>query len=218
MTRVDDKEYDHLFKLLIVGNSAVGKSALLMRYADGTYDASYITTIGIDFKVRTIEVEDKRVKMQIWDTAGQERFRTIGTAYYRKTHGVIVVYDVTSRESFSNVERWLSEIKQNCETTPTVVLVGNKDDDPNSKKVGSDEANEFARKMEIPLFETSAKENINVEEMFYQVAKLMVDKNVLKTLARTKAKENDNDNKKVRPDRSDEKRKRKKGKSRCVIV
>ena len=110
MARVDEKDHDYLFKLLIIGNSAVGKSALLMRYAGGTYEDNYITTIGIDFKVRTIEVEEKRVKMQIWDTAGQERFRTIGTAYYRNTHGVIVVYDVTSRESFLNVEQWLQEI------------------------------------------------------------------------------------------------------------
>ena len=126
MAGLGEKDHDHLFKLLIVGNSAVGKSALLLRYAEDTYDENYVTTIGIDFKVRTIEVQGKRVKMQIWDTAGQERFRTIGTAYYRNTHGVILVYDVTSRESFLTVERWLQEIRQNCEGTPKIVLVGNK--------------------------------------------------------------------------------------------
>ena len=186
MAGYNDKDYDHLFKLLIVGSSAVGKSALLLRYAEGTYDGNYISTIGIDFKVRTINIDDQKVKLQIWDTAGQERFRTIGTAYYRNTHGVIVVYDVTSRESFTSVERWLREINQNCEGTVKIVLVGNKDDNPKLKTVQTDEALEFANKMGIQLFETSAKENINVEEMFYATAKLMVSNSIYKTLARRK--------------------------------
>ena len=114
MATNNNKDYDHMFKVLVVGNSAVGKSALLQRFAEGNFDDSYVSTIGIDFKVRTINIDDQRIKLQIWDTAGQERFRTIGTAYYRNTHGVIVVYDVTSKESFLNIERWLHEINQNC--------------------------------------------------------------------------------------------------------
>ena len=216
MANVEEKDHDYLFKLLIIGNSAVGKSALLMRFAGGTYEDNYITTIGIDFKVRTIEVNEQRVKMQIWDTAGQERFRTIGTAYYRNTHGVIVVYDVTSRESFVNVEQWLKEIKQNCDRPPTVVLVGNKDDNAILKKVHTEEAADFAAKIGIPLYETSAKENINVDEMFYEVAKMMVDTRLTKTIARNKAKEMNNEAKSVKPMGRKVSR-AKKDKQKCLI-
>ncbi|XP_041079083.1 ras-related protein Rab-35b isoform X2 [Polyodon spathula] len=109
------RDYDYLFKLLIIGDSGVGKSSLLLRFADNTFSGSYITTIGVDFKIRTVEINGEKVKLQIWDTAGQERFRTITSTYYRGTHGVIVVYDVTSAESFVNVKRWLHEINQNCD-------------------------------------------------------------------------------------------------------
>jgi len=167
------KEYDHLFKLLIIGDSGVGKSSLLLRFADNTFSGNYITTIGVDFKIRTIEVEGEKVKLQIWDTAGQERFRTITSTYYRGTHGVIVVYDVTSGESFANVKRWLHEIEQNCEVVNRI-LVGNKNDDPDRKVVVTEDAQRFADQMGIMLFETSAKENINVEEMFNAITRLVL--------------------------------------------
>lgn len=147
------REFDHLFKLLIIGDSGewarppieqlpsdyrhissdlvtnflsfyilgVGKSCLLLRFADNTFSGSYITTIGVDFKIRTLEINGERVKLQIWDTAGQERFRTITSTYYRGTHGVIVVYDVTNGESFANVKRWLGEIDQNCDVVNKVL-------------------------------------------------------------------------------------------------
>ena len=184
MARGTEKDYDHMFKLLIVGQSEVGKTALLKRYTESTFDDNLVTTIGIDFRTRTIDVGDKKVKLQIWDTAGQERFRTIGTAYYRNTHGVIIVYDVTSRDSFSKVEQWIREIKDNCEGTTKTVLVGNKDDDPTRKVIQTEEAQQFSTSMQIQLFETSAKENINVEEMFYAIAERMVNINVYKTMAR----------------------------------
>uniref|UniRef100_A0A8C2N0F0 Ras-related protein Rab-35 n=1 Tax=Cricetulus griseus TaxID=10029 RepID=A0A8C2N0F0_CRIGR len=159
------RDYDHLFKLLIIGDSGVGKSSLLLRFADNTFSGSYITTIGVDFKIRTVEINGEKVKLQIWDTAGQERFRTITSTYYRGTHGVIVVYDVTSAESFVNVKRWLHEINQNCDDVCRI-LVGNKNDDPERKVVETEDAYKFAGQMGIQLFETSAKENVNVEEMF----------------------------------------------------
>ena len=96
-------EYDYLFKLLIIGDSGVGKSCLLLRFAEGTYTDSYISTIGVDFKIHTVNLDGKVVKLQIWDTAGQERFRTITSSYYRGAHGIIVVYDVTDQETFSEL-------------------------------------------------------------------------------------------------------------------
>lgn len=164
------REYDHLFKLLIIGDSGVGKSSLLLRFADNIFSGTYITTIGVDFKIRTVDVNGERVKLQIWDTAGQERFRTITSTYYRGTHGVVVVYDVSSGESFANVRRWLHEIDNNCDVVNRI-LVGNKDDDPDRKVVVTDDAQTFAQQMGIQLFETSAKENKNVEEMFLAITK-----------------------------------------------
>ncbi|XP_058453854.1 ras-related protein Rab-35 isoform X3 [Malaya genurostris] len=146
----------------------VGKSSLLIRFSDNTFSGSYITTIGVDFKIRTVVINEERVKLQIWDTAGQERFRTITNTYYRGTHGVIVVYDVTNGESFANVKRWLQEIESNCDVV-NKVLVGNKNDDPNRKVVIFEDAQRFANQMDIQLFETSAKDNINVEEMFLAI-------------------------------------------------
>ncbi|XP_076048132.1 RAS oncogene family member Rab35 [Oratosquilla oratoria] len=178
------REYDHLFKLLIIGDSGVGKSSLLLRFADNTFSGNYITTIGVDFKIRTLEVEGQRVKLQIWDTAGQERFRTITATYYRGTHGVIVVYDVTNGESFANVKRWLHEIDQNCEVVNRI-LVGNKNDCPDRKVVLYEDAKRFADQMSIQLFETSAKDNINVEEMFTVMTRM-----VLRTKKEQKERQN----------------------------
>ncbi|TDH03373.1 hypothetical protein EPR50_G00162320 [Perca flavescens] len=159
------KDYNHLFKLLIIGDSSVGKSSLLLRFADNSFSGSYITTIGVDFKIRTVDIDGERVKLQIWDTAGQERFRTITSTYYRNTHGVIIVYDVTNPESFVNVKRWLNEISQNCDNV-CKILVGNKNDDPARKQVDTQDAVRFGESMGVRVFETSAKENVNVEEMF----------------------------------------------------
>uniref|UniRef100_A0A1L8DV28 Putative rab subfamily protein of small gtpase n=1 Tax=Nyssomyia neivai TaxID=330878 RepID=A0A1L8DV28_9DIPT len=142
------RDYDHLFKLLIIGDSGVGKSSLLIRFSDNTFSGSYITTIGVDFKIRSVVINGQRVKLQIWDTAGQERFRTITSTYYRGTHGVIIVYDVTNGDSFANVKRWLQEIEQNCDVV-NKVLVGNKNDFPERKLVETEDAQRFARQMGI---------------------------------------------------------------------
>ncbi|EDO44528.1 predicted protein [Nematostella vectensis] len=169
------RDYDHLFKLLIIGDSGVGKSSLLLRFADNMFSGSYITTIGVDFKIRTINIDGEKVKLQIWDTAGQERFRTITSTYYRGTHGVIVVYDVTSADTFVNVKRWLHEIDQNCDDVIRI-LVGNKDDCPSKKVVETADLQKFGEQMNIRVFETSAKENINVEEIFSSITKLVLEK------------------------------------------
>ncbi|CAB3989043.1 Ras-related Rab-35 [Paramuricea clavata] len=169
------RDYDHLFKLLIIGDSGVGKSSLLLRFADNTFTGTYITTIGVDFKIRTIEINGEKIKLQIWDTAGQERFRTITSTYYRGTHGVIVVYDVTCAETFVNVKRWLQEIEQNCDDVARI-LVGNKDDCPERKVVVTEDAANFAEQTGITLFETSAKDNLNVESVFVDITKNVLAK------------------------------------------
>ncbi|CAI9734812.1 ras-related protein Rab-1A [Octopus vulgaris] len=163
-------EYDYLFKLLLIGDSGVGKSCLLLRFADDTYTESYISTIGVDFKIRTIELDGKTIKLQIWDTAGQERFRTITSSYYRGAHGIIVVYDVTDQESFVNVKQWLQEIDRYASETVNKLLVGNKCDQNPKKVVDYTTAKEYADSLGIPFLETSAKNATNVEQAFMTMA------------------------------------------------
>lgn len=161
---------DYLFKLLLIGDSGVGKSCLLLRFADDTYTESYISTIGVDFKIRTIDLDGKTIKLQIWDTAGQERFRTITSSYYRGAHGIIVVYDVTDFESFNNVKSWLHEIDRYACENVNKLLVGNKCDLESSRKVTTEQAKEFAESLGIQFLETSAKNSTNVENAFQQMA------------------------------------------------
>jgi len=163
-------DYDYLFKLLLIGDSGVGKSSLLLRFADDTYTESYISTIGVDFKIRTVDIEGKTVKLQIWDTAGQERFRTITSSYYRGAHGIIVVYDVTDEDSFSNVKQWLNEIDRYANENVNKLLVGNKSDLVSKKKVDFETATAFANEIGIPFLETSAKTSTNVEQAFVTMA------------------------------------------------
>ncbi|KAE8210160.1 hypothetical protein CF319_g2114 [Tilletia indica] len=169
-------DYDYLFKLLLIGDSGVGKSCLLLRFADDSYSESYISTIGVDFKIRTIELEGKTVKLQIWDTAGQERFRTITSSYYRGAHGIIVVYDVTDQDTFANVKQWLQEIDRYACEGVNKLLVGNKSDLTNKKVVEYNVAKEFADQLSIPFLETSAKSAQNVEQAFLTMAKQIKDR------------------------------------------
>ncbi|XP_034460551.1 ras-related protein Rab-1B-like [Hippoglossus hippoglossus] len=163
-------EYDYLFKLLLIGDSGVGKSCLLLRFADDTYTESYISTIGVDFKIRTIDMDGKTVKLQIWDTAGQERFRTITSSYYRGAHGIIIVYDVTEQESFNNVRQWLDEIDRYACENVSRLLVGNKSDLVSKKVVDAATAQELASSLKIRFLETSAKSSDNVERSFLTMA------------------------------------------------
>jgi Ras-related protein Rab-1A len=122
------REYDHLFKVVLIGDSGVGKSCLLLRFADDTFTESFISTIGVDFRFRTLTVDEQSVKLQIWDTAGQERFRTITSAYYRGADGIILVYDKTKRKSFDSVENWITEVDKYASENTVKILLGNKAD------------------------------------------------------------------------------------------
>ncbi|KAK9764846.1 ras GTPase [Basidiobolus ranarum] len=182
-------EYDYLFKLLLIGDSGVGKSCLLLRFADDTYTESYISTIGVDFKIRTVELEGKTVKLQIWDTAGQERFRTITSSYYRGAHGIIVVYDVTDQDTFTNVKQWLQEIERYASEGVNKLLIGNKNDLTSKKVVDHAVAEEFANQTSLPFLETSAKDSTNVEQAFLTMAKQIKDRMGTNTMA-TASKQN----------------------------
>lgn len=138
--------------------------------ADDTYTESYISTIGVDFKIRTIELDGKTIKLQIWDTAGQERFRTITSSYYRGAHGIIVVYDVTDNESFNNVKQWLHEIDRYACENVNKLLVGNKSDLAAKRVVSTEQGKEFAESLGIEFLETSAKTSTNVEQAFLTMA------------------------------------------------
>ncbi|KAF9419335.1 hypothetical protein HW555_004099 [Spodoptera exigua] len=165
-----DRSFDYLFKLLLIGDSGVGKSCLLLRFADDTYTESYISTIGVDFKIRTVDLDGKTIKLQIWDTAGQERFRTITSSYYRGAHGIIIVYDCTDQDSFSNVKQWLEEIDRYACDNVNKLLVGNKCDLTTKKVVDYTTANQYAEQLGIPFLETSAKNSTNVEQAFMTMA------------------------------------------------
>eukprot|EP00457_Paulinella_chromatophora_P009158 gb/GEZN01009214.1/.p1 GENE.gb/GEZN01009214.1/~~gb/GEZN01009214.1/.p1 ORF type:complete len:210 (-),score=34.87 gb/GEZN01009214.1/:680-1309(-) len=168
------RDYDYLFKLVLIGDSGVGKSCLLLRFADDNFTDSYISTIGVDFRFRTVTIEKKTVKLQIWDTAGQERFRTITSAYYRGADGIIMVYDVTSNESFEHVEEWLSEVDRYANENTSKLLVGNKADLIEEKQVSEENAQRFAEKLGISFIETSAKTATNVDTAFLTMAKELI--------------------------------------------
>ena len=153
----------------------MGKSSLLLRFADNTYTESFIATIGVDFvrpkqKIKTVEVENKVIKLQIWDTAGQEKFRTITSSYYRGAHGVIVVYDVTNKDTFKNIRNWMGEITRYASESVNKLLIGNKCDIDGKRQVSFEEGKELADSLGIPFMETSAKTAENVEQTFLRIA------------------------------------------------
>eukprot|EP01118_Nematostelium_gracile_P013079 TRINITY_DN488_c0_g1_i3.p1 TRINITY_DN488_c0_g1~~TRINITY_DN488_c0_g1_i3.p1 ORF type:complete len:798 (+),score=145.71 TRINITY_DN488_c0_g1_i3:163-2556(+) len=170
-------DYDCLFKLLLIGDSGVGKSCLLLRFADNTFFShSFVSTIGVDFKIRTIDVDGYTIKLQLWDTTGQERFRTITSSYYRGAHGILIVYDITDRTSFNNVKQWLGEIDRYACENVNKILVGSKADLESERQVPTKEGKEFADSMGIPFFEVSAKSGQNVEETFQGLATNVLDR------------------------------------------
>jgi len=159
--------YDILSKVILIGDSGVGKSSLLYRYTDNDWNPHYIATIGVDFKVTTFERAGKVLKLQLWDTAGQERFKTITQSYYRGAHGVLIVYDVTNRESFQNVVQWLREVRALTPATVPVVLVANKCDLDSQRLVTAQEGRDLATELSCTYVEASAKSDVGVATAFH---------------------------------------------------
>jgi len=158
-------------KLLMIGDSGVGKTCLLLRYANDSFSPTFITTIGIDFKIKNVEIDSKRIKLQIWDTAGQERFRTIATSYFRGAQGILLVYDVTDRRSFESIRNWVSQIQQHADVHVNKILIGNKCDMLDEKVVSTEEGQKLAKEFGIDFWEASAKNDINVEQSFICLAR-----------------------------------------------
>lgn len=158
-------KYDHLFKLLIIGESGVGKTCLLLRFTDDSFTPNHLTTIGIDFKIKIVNQSSKTIKLQIWDTAGQERFKTITKTYYKGAQGIILTYDVTDENSFKSIRTWVKQIEANAQSSVCRVLVGNKCD-REDRKITFEEGKALAEEFNMQFFETSAKSNTNVGEVF----------------------------------------------------
>ncbi|KAL3315607.1 Ras- protein Rab-8A [Cichlidogyrus casuarinus] len=168
--------YDYLFKFLLIGDSGVGKTSILHRFSDDIFTHTFIATIGIDFKIRTIELDGKHIKLQVWDTAGQERFRTITTAYYRGAMGIMLVYDVTNRSTFDNIQNWIDNIEKHATVDVLRMLLGNKCDIEGKRQVSYQEGETFAKSHNIPFMETSAKVGSHVDTAFFTLAKLVKTK------------------------------------------
>lgn len=174
-------EYDNLFKILIVGDAGVGKSSILLRYTDSVFTEEFISTIGCDFKVKSLDIGTKLIRLQIWDSAGQERFRQISNSYYRGAHAVLAVFDITEMNSYINLQKnWLSEITRNASEDVLLIIVGTKTDWEEKRRVSFEDANEFACSLNIPYFECSAKENTNIDTIFQFAASELVEKFVEK--------------------------------------
>jgi len=179
--------YESLFKILIVGDINTGKTAILDQFTNGHFDHTYISTIGIDFNVKIVALDkDTKVKLQVWDTCGQERFRALTRSYYRNAQAIIIVYDITSRESFEKSKVWIKEVENYVDKSVLVVLVGNKTDLYQKRKVEYFEGHKLAEENYLNFFEVSAKYDNNVETLFrfigetlYEEKKILKQKNLL---------------------------------------
>ncbi|KAI1295001.1 Ras- protein Rab-11A [Mortierella claussenii] len=164
-----DDEYDYLFKVVLIGDSGVGKSNLVSRFTRNEFNLESKSTIGVEFTTRSIQVDAKTIKAQIWDTAGQERYRAITSAYYRGAVGALLVYDIAKHQTYENVGRWLKELRDHADTNIVIMLVGNKSDLRHLRAVPTEEAKQFATENGLSFIETSALDSSNVELSFQRI-------------------------------------------------
>ncbi|EAY01285.1 small GTP-binding protein, putative [Trichomonas vaginalis G3] len=172
------QDYDYLFKVIIIGDSGVGKSNILLRYTDDLFSNQFISTIGVDFRIHTIDVDDKKVKMQIWDTEGQERFLAITRSYFGYSHVALIVYDKTNKESFEKVSFWMNELDQKCDKNLLRVIVGNKADLKELEYITEEQGKNLANQYGCLFAETSAKEDIGIDEVFLLCAQTLVKRGI----------------------------------------
>ncbi len=172
---ISEGNYNYLIKFIIIGDAAVGKSNLLVRYTSGQFKEEYQLTIGVEFGSNNVIIGDNTYRIQIWDTAGQENFRSITRSYYKNTACAIIVYEISNKKSFENISSWIEECKNTAPKSILMVLVGNKCDLDN-REVTEEEGREFAEKNGMLFFETSAKTGKNVEELFKESVKVIDQK------------------------------------------
>ena len=165
-----------MFKVLLLGDAGVGKTSLMWRFSDDVFNHTYISTIGIDFKLRTIDVEGQKVRLQVWDTAGQERFHAISVSYYRTAAGIMLVYDITRRGSFENIAKWLRKIDEHAKEDVIKLLIGSKCDMYQQRAVKREEGEKLAQEYDMSFYETSAKENENIDEAFECIAEEIMER------------------------------------------
>jgi len=168
-----------------VGSPGVGKTSITLRFATGTFRERYLPTIGVEFSVKDIEVQGKQVKLQTWDTGSHDRFSYVRPLYYKGSYGVLVVFDITDEESFTNLDKWFEEVYSNCEMIIPAILIGNKADISEARKVTQDQALAYAEEKrknykltELPYYEVSAKDGTNITEIYYHLTDMMIDKSV----------------------------------------
>ena len=168
----EEEDSCRLYKILLLGDSSVGKSCLLLRYCDDSFQDIHLATIGLDFRLKTINLENnKKIKAQIWDTAGQDRFRAITKNYYRGANGILLIFDITDRSSFEHIRNWIEQIKEEAPEQIIIYLVGNKIDNENNRVVTNEEAKKLAEEFKLKYYETSAKNSINVNTTFLDLIK-----------------------------------------------
>ncbi|MCL4128241.1 UNVERIFIED_CONTAM: hypothetical protein GTU68_054255 [Idotea baltica] len=183
-----DDQFDFLFKIVVIGDCGVGKTCVVQRFKTGNYIERHGNTIGVDFSMKTLSVDEKKIKLQIWDTAGQERFRTITQSYYRSANGVVVVYDITKRSSFLSIQRWMDEVRKYTHPQVAIILIGNKCDQETLREVDFSEAVDLCEIIPeiMTVMEVSAKDNTNIEDTFRQLATELRDRHdTLRDLIRT---------------------------------
>ncbi|XP_038057642.1 ras-related protein Rab-13-like isoform X2 [Patiria miniata] len=171
-----DPRRDQPFKVLIVGGSSVGKTCILRRFVDGEFPSKCKATLGLDFKIRCVQVGDRLIKMQLWDTSGQERFRSMTQAYYRGAAGVMIVYDVTEETTLHGLTSWLEDVKKYAPEDVDIIILGNKSDVVEQRVVSKEAGEEFAKNQGLKFFETSANDNTNIMEAFEEMAVLLASK------------------------------------------
>ena len=160
------QEYDFLMKLILVGDSGVGKTNILSKYLKNDFDPDSKATVGVEFGTKNIEIDNKRIKVQIWDTAGQERYKSITSTYYKGAKGAFIVYDITRKSTFDNIDKWIGDLKNNGDENMIVYLVGNKSDLNDMREVRKDEAMTKSEKFNIAFSETSALYGDNIHKIF----------------------------------------------------
>lgn len=171
-----NKSKSATLKYLVVGDSGVGKTSLLVRYCENTFQTDYLSTIGVDFKIKRIDCKGQPITLNIWDTAGQERFRNITKSFYKGAHGIVLVYSITDPSSYAHIEKWVEQIREAGNESTVMMLVGSKSDLEDDRKVSKKQGEDLADKFELEWLETSAKDDCNIEKVFERLSELVIEK------------------------------------------